>query len=123
MKKLLLALPILLGGCATFSLITGSSVSPQAAIAAANAFDAIEPAATVYLRLPPCGPTVAPTCRNAAAVAKLVPAIRSGRVARNQLEALLTANGGAAIPIATYNTLEAAITTLQAVNTQFNISK
>jgi len=120
MRKLVLLGAIILGGCSTFSLITGSAVSPQAAYAAANAFDVLEPVATTYLALPPCG---AQPCRNAAAVAKIVPAVRAGRVARNQVEALLTANNGGAISIATYNTLEAAITTLQAVNTQFSISK
>jgi len=113
-----------LGGCAAvqqaWDVATSTSVPAQYAYAAANSFDAIETVATAYIQLPPCGGAWV-VCRNSAAVAKIVPAVRSGRVARNQIEALLTANSGAAIPIASYNTLEAAISSLQAVYVQYNI--
>jgi hypothetical protein len=35
---------------------------------------------------------------------------------------LLNANSGAAIPVASYNTLEASISTLQSIYTQYNVS-
>ena len=125
MKTVILAsaCALALAGCSTLStlgVIAGTSVSPQTALVLANSFDAIETVATGYLQLPPCGSTTG-VCRQQAAVANIVPAIRSGRTARNQIEALLKANTGAAIPIASYNTLDAAITTLQSVYSQYNI--
>jgi hypothetical protein len=112
-----------LGGCSTISTLTGASVSPQSALVAANSFDALETAATSYLQLPACA-TPSPTgvvCRNAAAAKAIGPAVRSGRTARNQIEALLAANSGAAIPVATLATLQAAIASLQSIYTQYNI--
>ena len=105
----------------TYNIATSASVPAQYAVAAANSFDAIEAVATGYLQLPPCGGSVV-TCRNAAVVAKIIPAVRSGRVARNVIEGLLSASGGAAIPVASYNTLEASIATLQGIYAQYNVS-
>jgi hypothetical protein len=115
----------LLAACANgqnvIGQISNTSVPPSVALVAANSFDALEAVATAYLQLPPCGGAVV-VCRQPAAVANIVPAVRSGRVARNQIESLLSANSGAPIPIASYNTLTAAISTLQAVDAQFNIA-
>ena len=129
MKKFLaiVAVGLALAGCAkveqAWNVATSASVPAQYAYAAANSFDAIEAAATAYIQLPLCGSQGASVaCRNATATAKIVPAVRSGRAARNQIEALLGQNSGAAIPVATYNTLEAAINTLQAIDAQYNIS-
>lgn len=110
-----------LGGCSTISTLTGASVSGQSALVAANSFDALETVATGYLELPPCTTTQLAACRNTAAAHALGPAIRSGRTARNQIEALLVANNGGAIPVATLSTLQAAIKTLQSVYAQYNI--
>jgi len=120
-----IALALSLGACSNmqtlYGEVTSTSISPQAALAAANAFDALEVTATAYLSLPPCGGAIV-TCRNATAVKNIVPAVRSGRTARNAIEALLQSNSGAAIPIANYNTLEAAIQTLQSTYTQFGVA-
>lgn len=127
MKPHVLALALLLPlcGCNTltnaYNSLTGTSVSPQAAVVAANSFDALETAATAYLSLPACTTTQLAACRNATATKAIVPAVRSGRTARNQIEALLQANNGAAIPAASMATLQAAIATLQSVYTQYNI--
>ena len=118
---LVLVAGLALGGCSTISTLTGSSVSPQAAVVAANSFDALETAATAYLQLPPCTTTQLAACRNARAAKAIGPAVRSGRVARNQVEALLVANQGGRIPVATMSTLQAAISTLQSIYTQYNI--
>ncbi len=97
MKKLLiiptLLAALLVSGCATpfgerissivatvESAATGT-VSPAAIYVARNAFDAVEVSATNYLNLKRC-PTAA-FCRDPAATALLIPAIRSGRDARN----------------------------------------
>jgi hypothetical protein len=105
-----------------WNVATSTSVPAQYALAAANSFDAIEAVATGYLQLPPCGGAVV-TCRQSAIVAKIVPAVRSGRAARNAIEGLLASTSGAAIPVVTYNTLEASIATLQSIYTQYNVSK
>lgn len=121
LAALLLIPAIALGGCSTISTLTGASVKPQAALVAANSFDALETVATGYLQLPLCTTTPIAACRNQTAAAKIGPAVRSGRTARNQIEALLQANAGAAIPVASLNTLQAAIAALQSIYTQYNI--
>ena len=121
--KLAFAAVALLGlsGCAAFNAITGATVSPQAASVIVNSFDASETVATAYLQLPQCATGGPVTCRKPAAVATIVPAVRSGRVARDQIMSLLNANNGGAIPVASYNTLQAAITSLQAVYSTYSI--
>lgn len=121
MKKLAILLCLGLGACQTIGMVLGTSVPPQTALIAANSYDVLETVMTGYLQLPPCGAGAPVTCRNPAAVANIVPAVRAGRTARNQIEALLTTNNGGSIPVASYNTLTAAITTLQAVQTQYNV--
>ena len=117
-----LALATALSGCNTLSVISGAAISPQSADVAINSFDVLEASATAYLSLPTCGaPSATVVCKNLTAAAKIIPAVKSGRVARDQILALLNANSGAAIPVATYNTLEAVITTLQGVNSAYNI--
>jgi hypothetical protein len=110
-----------LAGC-NFPLLNPSatSISAQYALAAANSFDAIESAATAYLSLPPCTGVVA-ACRNQKAVPSIKKAVLAGRGARNQIEALLAQSGGAAIPVASYNNLQAAIATLQNLYSVYNI--
>lgn len=127
MRKVLFAAAaaLSLGACSNlqtlYGEVTSTSISPQAALAAANAFDAVETTATAYLSLPACGgATIA--CRNAAATANIVPAVRSGRAARKAIEGLLQSSNGGPIPVANYNTLEAAIQTLQSTYAQFNIA-
>lgn len=118
------ALSISLGsGCSTISTLTGASVSPQSALVAANSFDALEAVATGYLQLPPCTTTQIAACRNATAAKAIGPAVRSGRTARNQVESLLSANNGAAIPVATLATLQAADATLQSIYSQYSIQQ
>lgn len=112
-----------LGGCSaltTLQEISGSSVSPTQVIVVANSFDAIEATATNYLKLPACPGTASqPVCRNQAAVNIIVPAIRSGRTARSQLEAYVTANPGQAAPVSGYNTLTTAISAIQNALAQY----
>lgn len=121
LHTLLLVGALALGGCATYNNLTGAKVSPQSALVAANSFDALETVATGYLQLPPCTTTQWAACRNATAAKRIGPAVRAGRVARNQVEALLAANNGNAIPVVTMDTLQSAITTLQSIYTQYNI--
>jgi hypothetical protein len=117
MKKLLLAISLALGlgGCATlqadWSIVTGASVSPTQIIIAANAFDAGEATATQYLLY--CKATVpAPSYCALTTRQAVVKAVRTGRVVRAQLEPYITS--GTAGPVALYNTLVAAVQSLQA---------
>lgn len=114
MKRLLvLALVLGLGGCTQLQTLYTSattSVTPTQAITAANAFDAIESTATawlVYCKGTPTGSTCTSTNRQS-----VIKAVRTGRSARNQIETALSS--GASIASVVYNTLVAAVTTLQA---------
>jgi hypothetical protein len=124
MRKILAigALAIGLAGCTTLnnlSTIASGSVSPQQVLVAANAFDAIEVTATNYLSLPTC-PVATPICKTAAVAKTLVADIRTGRSARNQLEAYMTVNPGQVVPVSNYNVLISAVNTLQTLLANYN---
>jgi len=114
-----LALALSLGACSTISTLTGASISPTAVIVAANAFDAAEATATVYITS--CIPAAVPVWCKPAAVKTMVPAIRAGRTARSNLEAFMAANSGKLGDVGLYNTLVAATTTLQQIEAQYSI--
>jgi len=129
MKKLLLiaTLALSLGGCAglqSFYNVTTSAVngaSPTAIYVARNSFDAVEVTATnyiVYCKVHPSTPGCSKT-----AIAKLIPAVRSGRIARTNLVQWQKQNPpGTWGPIGMYNTLTTATATLQQISAQYNIS-
>lgn len=128
MKRLLLvaALALGIGGCAqlntlyqTATTLSDASVSPTAVIVAANSFDAIEVTATNYLTLPKC--PKATICRDPQATKVLIPAIKSGRIARNNLKAFLRTHPGQLGSKGLYDALNASITTIQGVINQYNI--
>lgn len=129
MKKLavILVLTLSLGGCALFqrlesigSELASSHVSPSAVVIAANTFDALEASATNYLRLKRCSPTTGPICRDPAFTAKIIPVVRSGRVARDNLILFMRAHPGQLAPQGVYDALVASINTAQAIITQYN---
>jgi hypothetical protein len=123
MKKLLIIALLGLGGCQAWSVISGLSVTPQAAVVTINTFDALETIATGYLQLPACVKNGSVVCRNPAAVQSIVPAVKAGRVSRDEILTLLQQNQGNAVPVANINTLEAIINTLQSVYAQYNVQK
>jgi hypothetical protein len=117
MKKFLLLIPLLftLGACASlqadWAIVTGTTVSPTQILVVANAFDAGEATAAQYLTY--CKTVVpAPSYCALATRKSVVAAVRAGRAARIQLEPYIVS--GAAGPAALYNTLVAAVTSLQA---------
>lgn len=122
MKHLLFAGALLasaaLAGCSTLSEIEGSSISPQAANIAVSTAAAVEAAGTSYMQL--C--SAKSTLCNMAAAAKIAPAIRTIHVAARQVVAALHSSSGAAIPVASYNTLTSTITVLQSIYAQNNIN-
>jgi hypothetical protein len=128
MRKLfvLLLLAPLIGGCAqlknVFDAATGASVSPAAVLVAGNSFDAVEKTTTNYIVF--CTANRAnPACANFVTIrGELVPAVRAGRAARNNLEAFMKANPGVLGPAGLYNALQASVQTLQDVMTQYHIT-
>ncbi|MDE2106269.1 MAG: hypothetical protein KGL39_54115 [Patescibacteria group bacterium] len=118
-----LALAGALAGCAgsTASLVS-STVNPNYAYSAVQAFNVAETTADGYLRLPACVSGGSSICRDYGAASKIVPLVRTGRAARNQVVAALHASNGAAIPVASYNNLQAIVATLQSVYTNYNIA-
>lgn len=110
-------LALSLGGCASlqkvetaWQVLTAASVSPTQIIVAGNAFDAAEASATQYLLY--CKTNPAPSACSLDNRQKVVAAVRSGRKARNTLEPYVVS--GTAGPSTIFETLVAAITTLQA---------
>jgi hypothetical protein len=128
MRKIILVLSmsLALAGCATFqkdyAIITGATVSPAAVIVAGNTFDALEATATNFLVF--CKVNRAqPVCTGYVNARKaIIPAVRSGRIARNNLEQFLSANPGQLGPAGLYNILVTSINTLQGVASQYNLA-
>ncbi len=127
MKKILisLALVLSLGACTTFSnlesLLSNTNVSPTMVIVAGNTFNGLEITAAHYLKLTKCTATNGPICRSPVATAKIIPAIRSGRAARNALEAFLTGHPTALGAQGAYDALKAANDLLQSIFTQYKV--
>jgi hypothetical protein len=130
MRKIILAAAmtcvVILGGCAQlqndWNIVTGATISPTSIYVAANAFDALEQTATNYLKLPACGTNAPTLCRNQAAVSAIVPLIRSGRIARNQLEAAVSNGGSTPIPATAYSVLQNAISSLKQIFAEYGLS-
>ncbi len=117
MKKLLLvgALALSLAGCAqvtaAWDTLTGARVSPQAVYVSMNVFDGFERTATNYLRLCHRSPAN-PVCSKPAEV-QIAAAVRSGRVARNNLKAFMTTHPDALGAQGVYDAFTTATDTLK----------
>ena len=105
---------LLLVGCSNvetaWKVVTEAQVSPQQIIIAANAFDAAEASATQYLLYCKAGGKGTSACALSTRQ-KVVTGVRSGRSARNALEPYVVSGGAG--PSGIYNTLIAAVSTLQ----------
>lgn len=130
MRKIIAAafLCVGLAGCASFgrvqnafSVLTETQISPTAAVVAANTFNATEATATNYLRLKRCTPVTGPICRDKAITAKIIPAVRSGRAARDDLLKFVRQHPGQLGASGLYDALVASTNTLQAVYAQYGI--
>lgn len=130
--KFVLGISIFLaiGGCAqiqkTFDTVGNAitaaenAVTPQQIYIAANAFDAIKVSATNYLELKRC-PQNAPFCRDPAVTKKLIPLIRAGTVARNNVVAWARANPNGFADVSLYNKLTAITSTIEEMMRKYNI--
>ena len=127
MKKIFLTFTLILSlaGCSTlqndWAVLTSQQVTVTTVAVAGNTFDALEATATAYLRLPKCSSTSGAVCRDPSATKKIIPAVRAGRVARNNLEQFFVAHPGQLGPQGLYDALQASITTLQGVIAAYNI--
>jgi hypothetical protein len=113
-----------LGSCSNlknaYDVVTSAQVSPKLVVIAGNAFDAIEPVAEGYIRF--CTPKPAPAgCNDTIIQKQLIPAIRSGRVARTNLEQFLTDHPGALGPAGLYDSLTASTATIQQILAEYNV--
>lgn len=128
MKKLLVIglVGLSLGGCAQlkndWNAVTGATVSPEAVLVAGNSFDALEATATNYLTFCKANRALSVCTSYVAARKQILPAVRSGRVARNNLENFLQQNPGQLGPSGLYNALLSAISTLQSTVSQYSIT-
>lgn len=130
MKKfLIIALALGLGGCqgtrfgdfiASVESAATGTVSPASIYLARNAFDAVEVSATNYLNLKKC-PVQAPFCRDPGATAKLVPAIRAGRVARNNASQFLIDHPNQLGAQGLYDALLSSTETIKQILAQYKI--
>lgn len=109
---LALALTIGIGGCA--SIGPSVDVSPRTAYVAVNSFNIAEATATNYLRLKKCVGTAMPLCRDPGATAKIIPAVRAGRTARDEVR---QGRSGS------INILSASTSTLNAIYQQYSIRR
>lgn len=129
MRKLIMAgvLALALGGCAnlqqTWDTLTSAQVTPQVVLIAGNTFDGLEATATNYLKLARCTGSNGPVCRDPATSAKIISAVRSGRVARNNLEQFFADHPGQLGPQGLYDAFQAAISTLQTILANTGASK
>jgi ABC-type glycerol-3-phosphate transport system substrate-binding protein len=95
-----------LAACGTLQTIADASVSPKLVVAAAQTFDGVEKTATNYVVA--CTPSPQPAGCSDAVIQQLKPAIKSGREARDTLEAFLIVHPGQLGSKGTYDALVAA---------------
>jgi predicted small secreted protein len=129
MRKILIAfvMSASLAGCATFQTdwnaitsVVGSTVSPTAVYVARNSFDALEVTATNYIVF--CKRNPATVGCSKTAIAKLIPAVRAGRVARTNLVQFQKDHPGQLGTSGLYDALVAATNTLQGIANQYQIA-
>lgn len=118
MKKILL-LCLALGGCSTIANLESAGLSMNQVYVAANAFDAAENTATQYLKLPACSPGNGYVCRNPAAVTAIANVGRPAVKARQNLVAACLVSTTSADCVSAYGTVTTAVSTLQAIFTQY----
>lgn len=126
MKKLIIALALTasVSGCADFNntwgTITGATVSPTAVYIARNSFDALEATSTNYIVFCKVHPKTVGCSKEA--INKIIPAVRSGRVARSNLVQFQKDHPGELGTQGLYDALVNATNTLQAISTNYNIT-
>lgn len=130
MKRIVLAvaLSLSLGACTTFNNLKQAAeavgeftVSPTSVVIASNTFDALEVSATNYLNLKACRKATTVVCRDPTATSLIIPAVRAGRVARNNLQQFLADHPNQLGPSGAFDALNASISTIQGVFAQYKV--
>jgi hypothetical protein len=110
-----------LGSCAklqdAWETATTAKVPATVVIVAANSFNAVQSTATNYIRF--CTPNPAPVGCSDEAIQKLIPAIRSGRTARDSMETFLTDHPGELGPRGLYDALVTSTDTISTILAQY----
>lgn len=124
MRKIILALALTLGlgACSSLNTLqqaTGYIASPTTVYVARNTFDGIEATATNYIRY--CTAHRGAQGCSDTGIKAIIPAVRSGRVARTNLTNYAKTNPGSGTPVALYNALISATNTLQQIAFIYNI--
>jgi len=124
MKRLfIIAALVMLAGCAqlknAYDTVTGATVSPKLVIVAANAFNAVEATATNYISY--CAPNPSPAGCSDTAIKQMIPAVRSGRDARNALETFMKSHPDAIGAQGLYDALVSATGTLNAIVAEYDV--
>lgn len=110
-KWLMLAAVIELAGCSTIQI---GEISAKSLLVAAQTFDAAKLTAKNYLIL--CAPNRAPVgCNDTFIQTKLVPAIKMGTTARNNLEPVIEAGVSISTTNADYQALTSATSAIKSV--------
>lgn len=125
MKKLrILLFALALGGCAevqnAWNVVAGASVTDQQVYIARSAFDALEATATNYIVYCKVHPATKGCSKSA--IAQIIPAVRSGRVARSNLVQFAKDHPGQLGSKGLYDALVSATNTLQSISAQYNIA-
>jgi hypothetical protein len=124
-------LAVALGGCDTmrkaseaWQAVQSAEVSPRAVNITVNAYNGVVRTATNYVRLPPCQTTTSKVCSDDRAVALITPAVRSGRIARDELLAVIERSPTVSISKAgAYDTLEGAVNVIRGTLQQYGYSQ
>ncbi len=115
------AMTISLGSCAALQKLSSTEVPVNAIMVAANGVDAVETAATAYIRY--CTPNPSPKgCDDAVIKNKIVPAVKAARIARDAAEKFVTDNPNATMgPATLVSAITASVSALQTILAQNSI--
>ena len=111
-----------LGSCAnlmnTWQAVSGAKVPAKTILIAESSFNIAKSTATNYIAY--CTPNPAPAgCNDVAIKTQLIPAIKSGTTARDELQAFLRAHPNQVGDKGVYDALVAATTTIGSVTANF----
>jgi hypothetical protein len=122
---LAVTLSVGVSGCGTiqqaWDIATSTKISPAAMVIARESFNSVEIIATRYLRLKKCSATSGPVCRDPAATRIIIPTVRNGIVARNNMVAFMREHPGELGPAGVYDALNLATDGLKKVFTDYRI--
>lgn len=112
-------------GCSTlqtaWDVATSTKVSPAAMVIARESFNSVEIVATRYLRLKKCSAVSGPVCRDPAATRIIIPTVRNGVLARNNIKTFMLAHPGELGPSGVYDALNLATDGLKKVFADYRI--